>query len=79
MKNFEDVFACYPQATEIYVVGNMPFVIGQHAANFAASTGQKVETINRPGKVKAELPPPEGPQTEGEEPAKVSKKGKAKG
>lgn len=71
---FAEVFACYPDVKEIFVVGAMPFVVKRDAETFAASTGQKVDTIKRPGAKAAELPEATevAPQEEG-------KKGKAKG
>lgn len=55
--NWNEVFAHHPNAKEIYVVGAQPFLEEKHARNYAASSGQKVETVTRDTKAKADKAP----------------------
>ena len=46
--NWKEVFDAYPNAEEIFVVDNMPFLVEEHAKSHAKTTGKKVEKIERP-------------------------------
>ena len=46
--NFQTVFDAYPDAEEIFVVGEMPFISREAAAGHAAHTKASIEEVKRP-------------------------------